>query len=189
MKNPESATITTVAKINKTNILLIEDGEKRVAIKPICEALGVDPESQRKKILADEILGSVTVLSTATGSDKKEYKMTTIPFKYVFGWLFSINPKNVAPGARENIIRYKMECYDALYDHFTSYAEFVEYRQKEMDAKLELMKQARTEFYTAKGQLKIANDELEEVRKINFDAYKEMKAQLEINFEEGKEVK
>ena len=51
MNKNENATITTVAKINKTNILVIEkNGEKRIAIKPICEALGVDFSGQLQRI-------------------------------------------------------------------------------------------------------------------------------------------
>lgn len=182
MKNSESATITTVAKINKTNILLIEDGEKRVAIKPICDALGVDFSGQLQRIKNDEILSSVMEMISTTGADKKLYEMQTIPFKFVFGWLFRIDSRKVKEESKEQVLKYQLECYNALYDHFTSYAEFVEYRQKEMDEKLELMKQARTDFYTAKGQLKTANDDLDEVRKINFESYKKMKAQTEIKF-------
>jgi len=43
MKNVnEKSTVSTVAKVNNTEIVIIENGEKRVAIKPICDALGVD---------------------------------------------------------------------------------------------------------------------------------------------------
>jgi hypothetical protein len=33
--------ITTVARINQVDILVIEDGDKLVAVKPICEAVGI----------------------------------------------------------------------------------------------------------------------------------------------------
>lgn len=45
--------------------------------------------------------------------------MLCLLLRYVYGWLFTINPKNVAPGAREAVTRYRRECYEALYKHFT----------------------------------------------------------------------
>lgn len=41
-------------------------------IKPICDAMGIDVESQRGKINSDEILSSTAVLSTAVAADGKE---------------------------------------------------------------------------------------------------------------------
>jgi len=103
----------------KEILILTEANEKFVAIKPICEAIGVNYETQKDKILSDEILGSVTPLRGATGSDGKEYKMRVIPFRFVFGWLFTINPKNVKSEIKDQMIKYKMECYNALFDSFT----------------------------------------------------------------------
>ncbi|WP_255504022.1 phage antirepressor N-terminal domain-containing protein [Moraxella sp. VT-16-12] len=39
--------------------------------KPICENIGLDWDSQRKRIERDEVLNSVKVMMTATGSDSK----------------------------------------------------------------------------------------------------------------------
>src|SRR5690554_3549527 len=123
----------TVAVINKAKILVIEDRGKLVPIKPMCEALGVDVDSQRKKINQDEILAPVAVLSTATGADGKGYNMFCIPYKYIFGWLFTINPKNVKEDAKEGVINYKKACYDALYQNFTDQSEFLEFKQEQIE--------------------------------------------------------
>ena len=40
-----------------------------VAIKPICTALGIDIERQRRKIMEDEYIAPVAVLETAGGAD------------------------------------------------------------------------------------------------------------------------
>lgn len=111
---------TLISKINGVDIVTVErDGEIFVPIKPICQALGIDVESQRDKIQKDEILNSTTVLSTVVAADGKGREMFCLPLKYVYGWLFTINPKNVAPEAREAVTRYRRECYDVLYEHFT----------------------------------------------------------------------
>jgi hypothetical protein len=59
-----------VTKVNNVSITCIENKNKRfIPIRPICEALDIDVERQRKKIYDDEILGSTGVLSTATATN------------------------------------------------------------------------------------------------------------------------
>lgn len=48
--------------------------------------------------------------------------MFCIPIRYVFGWLFSINPKNVNEESRASVIAYRRECYDVLWQHFVGAA-------------------------------------------------------------------
>lgn len=111
---------THVITVNDREILILnEGGEKFVAIRPICKAIGIDYKSQIDKIKADEILGQLRGLSTSTGADGKEYKMVTLPLKYIFGWLFTISPKNVNPEVKDSIIEYRKMCYDALFNAFT----------------------------------------------------------------------
>ncbi|NEM97202.1 phage antirepressor N-terminal domain-containing protein [Pontibacter burrus] len=38
-----------------------------------------------------------------------------------FGWLFSINPKNVKPETQNAVRRYKSLCYDILYQNFSDH--------------------------------------------------------------------
>lgn len=118
--NMEKKSKILIGKINNTEIFAInsDSGEILVPIRPICEAIGIDPEGQRRKISEDEDLNSVADLRSATGTDGKQYKMLCLPLIYVYGWLFTINPKNVAPEARESVRKYRMECYEALYNHF-----------------------------------------------------------------------
>lgn len=95
------------------------NNEKHVAIKPICEAIGVNYTTQFEKIKEDEILSSVVPLKGITGADGKQYKMRVIPLRFVFGWLFTINPNNVKPEIKQDVLNYRMECYNALFDTFT----------------------------------------------------------------------
>ena len=108
----------TVARIKDVSIMLIDDAEKLVPIKPICQALEVNYSSQLEKIKSDEILGSTVPLRGIVAADGKEREMACIPFKLVFGWLFTINPKNVKAEAKEQIIKYRLECYNAPFQLF-----------------------------------------------------------------------
>lgn len=110
-----------IAKINGTDIVTVDlDGQVFVPIRPICMALGISVRTQLDKIKEDEILSSVGTLRVSTGADGKAYEMFCLPLMYIYGWLFSINPKNVNPEAKEAVSRYRRECYEALYQHFSA---------------------------------------------------------------------
>lgn len=174
----EKSTQTTVARINNVEIIVIENGEKRVAIKPIWDALGIASNGQIEKIKNDEILSSTYKLSLSVGADGKERNLQTIPFKFVFGWLFTINPKNVATEAKEAIIKFKLECYNALYNHFTGYAEFIEQKEQLIERQLEIVETARTNFKNTKSVLDEANAALKTIRQLTYSDYDAERRQL-----------
>lgn len=62
-----------IARVNNVDILSTSD-EQLVAIKPICEAIGIDWEGQRQRIERDEILSSVACMIKATGRMGKHTK-------------------------------------------------------------------------------------------------------------------
>lgn len=122
---------TQTIKVNNQEIKIVTEGnEKYVAIKPICEALGVKYDTQIEKINNDEILSQLTPLRGSVGADKKNREMRVIPLRFVFGWLFTINPKNVKPEIKDQIIAYRMECYNALFDLFTKRTVILSERTK-----------------------------------------------------------
>lgn len=105
-----------VVRVNKVDIISTNEG--MIPVKPICEALGIAYQPQMQKLKEDEDLSSVVTLSMITGSDGKQYEMVCLPCEYIYGWLFTINPKNVKPEAKDSVRKYRMECYQALYKHF-----------------------------------------------------------------------
>lgn len=176
--------VTTVATINNTPIVVIENGEKRVAIKPICEALGIAFEPQFTRLKSDPILSSVVTLSVTTGADGKRYEMVTIPFRYVFGWLFRIDSRNVKEESRASVLNYQIQCYDALYNHFKSYMDYTEYRlAKIADADI-LLSTYRAEFNLAKDKMKEAQLLKNEAWAYTFEDYIRDKSQLKMEFPE-----
>ena len=102
-----------------SNLLTIEQGGTLyVAMKPVCESIGVNWDSQRKKVMGHSVLSSVAVIMTATGNDGKQYKMVMLPIKYIQGWLFMIDANRVKPEIKELLLRYQRECYRVLANHF-----------------------------------------------------------------------
>ncbi len=111
---------TLISKINDVDIVTVDrDGEIFVPIKPICEAIGIDAKAQRAKLQEDPFFASTGAIIASVAADEKEREMYCIRLRDVYGWLATINPGKVAPDAREAVTRYRRECYDVLYEHFT----------------------------------------------------------------------
>lgn len=89
-----------------------------IPVKPICIALGVDPEGQRQRIERHYILSSTAFTLKVVAADGKDREMLCLPLEYVYGWLFTIDANLVAGNIRERVAGFQRECYDALYRHF-----------------------------------------------------------------------
>lgn len=93
---------TNVAIINGISLQVVaDDREQLVAVKPVCEILGVDYPGQFTKLKEHPIYGSTIGLSPTVGADGKDREMACIPLRYFPSWLFSINPNNVKEEIRE----------------------------------------------------------------------------------------
>jgi len=109
-----------IIKVNEVDIICpLEKDEHFVAIRTICQALGIDHQKQFERIKNDGILKEVYT-DTVYTLDKKGVKqpMFCLPLKYVFGWIFSIDETKVNDVAKPAFIKYKRLCYDALYEKF-----------------------------------------------------------------------
>lgn len=172
----------TVAKVNDVNNLLIDNGEKLVPIRPNCDALGIAHQRQIEKIKSDEILGSTVTLRMTFAADKNEREMTCIPYMYVFGWLFTINPKNVKPEAKEAVIKYRLECYKALFQPFTDQSEFLEQKQHALEKQVEEVERIRSDFKNTKSKLDEARKVLNQVKEWTLEDWQSNNRQLKIEF-------
>jgi len=181
-------TVTTVARVNEVDILIIDGEEKRVAVKPICDALGIDYSTQVQRLKSDPILSSTMGLSPTVGADGKEREMITIPFKFVFGWLFMIDSRNVKPEARESVLKYQLHCYNALYNSLFLYVEFVEHRAKLVEIELEKYEEASEGFKNARFLMNEAKSDLNRARQLTYEKYVAEKFQAELPFNDGKEA-
>jgi len=91
---------------------LAVDGIYWIAIKPICEALGVDYVAQYKNIKEDNILKAA--LSNQTMQDGKDQmrNWACLPEFFVYGWIFRIQSNS------EGLDEYQWKCYELLYNYF-----------------------------------------------------------------------
>lgn len=156
---------TLISKINGVDIVTVDrDGEIFVPIKPICDAIGIDVDAQRNKLNADDFFNSTTAIITAVAADDKEREMYCIRLRDVYGWLATINPGKVAPEAREIVTRYRRECYDVLYEHFTgSMRRTIETNNAEIEL-LQQINSAISREKEAKSDRKKAEEALGKLR-------------------------
>ena len=109
-----------------TAVLVQADDGARVIyvpVRPICDLLGIAWQSQLRRITQDEVLSEesrgVTVTVTPQGRAQRQ-EMICLPLDYINGWLFGISAKRVKPAVKEQLIRYKQECYKVLSKAFQS---------------------------------------------------------------------
>lgn len=87
-------------------------GRWMIALKPICEALGVVWDRQLRTVKASPQLCQLWAQEPIVATDGRCRKMVCLPERYIYGWLLRIDTKN------PRVIAFQMKCYDILWDHF-----------------------------------------------------------------------
>lgn len=100
------------------NLLLFErDGEPFVAIKPICERLGLDWKSQHRKLNDPENDWGIHLMTIPTAGGPQE--MTCLTLMDFPLWLTSMSPSRVPDeDTRARLVLYRREAKRALWAHF-----------------------------------------------------------------------
>lgn len=125
---------------HNTQLSIVEyNNQPYVPMRPIVKGMGLDWKSQFNKL--KQRFNSVVVEITTTGGDGKQYKMTCLPLKKLFGWMMTISPNKVKPELKETIIKYQEECDDVLWNHWTGklnarHKAFDELNKIDMDEKI-----------------------------------------------------
>ena len=138
---------------------VVHDGNAYVAAKPICDSLGLDWESQRKRINRDSVLSQGTVIMTVP-SPGGDQQTLCIPLEYLNGWLFGIDDSRVKPDLREALVKYKKDCYRTLHEFFyQGYVLNIEalqvdkIAQRELSEKIRVLRQEEKSMYEAVRQV------------------------------------
>lgn len=100
-----------------TVVLVGQNNEPYVAMKPIVTNMGIDWNGQRTK-LVEKFSATVEEISTVA-EDGRLRSMTCIPLRKLAAWLYSINPNKVAPELRDKILQYQEECDEVLWNYWT----------------------------------------------------------------------
>lgn len=171
-------------KIMKTEIIKIESGtiecpvvddQRYVAIKPVCEILGVSYPAQTEVLKNHPVFSSTVRLIETVGGDEKQREMLCISLKRFLGWIFTIHPNKIKEENRENLIKYQTLICDVLYEKFVEEPEFYKMKTERENQILEQL----AEIDTTKGELK---KKLRMVKGATWEDFKSNNRQLQIPF-------
>lgn len=110
--------MTNLIPVAGTPGLVNVEGEY-IALKPLCEAIGIEFSSQRKKLQDSE--WAVMAVTATTGSDGKTYQMVTVHKDSIPMWLATIPVSRLKnEDAKKILIAYQKEAAKALRDYFTT---------------------------------------------------------------------
>ena len=109
--------LETIQFHNQSLIVLNHENKPYIAMKPVCENIGLDWHAQRQRIHRHHVLSQGEVMITLPSkSGNQEY--LCLPISMLNGWLFGIDTNRVKPEIRATLEQYQLECFDVLYDHF-----------------------------------------------------------------------
>ena len=111
--------------------------------------------------------------------------MALLPLQEALLWLGSINPKNVAPEAKEPVMLYKKECAKAIYNHFFGYMDFERERKASLQQLNDAQKEQRRIFREAKGCIKELQTQIDNTLALEYREYLDNKKQLPLEFPES----
>jgi hypothetical protein len=95
------------------------DGKSWVALRPICEILGVAPNKQQAKVIASELI--TWDLMVSRDSLGREQKMLCVDVDHIGEWIFGINPNKVKPEIKERMIVFRRKLQVVLYAAVTGH--------------------------------------------------------------------
>ncbi|MFA1432627.1 phage antirepressor N-terminal domain-containing protein [Corynebacterium diphtheriae] len=88
------------------------DGKPHVVFRPLVESLGLDADSQMKRLRRHS--WATTVKMTGVGLDGKNREMTCIDLRTLTMWLATIDENRVSEEARPLVVAYQNEVADAI---------------------------------------------------------------------------
>lgn len=94
-----------------------QEGARLVPLRPFCERLGLDPDTQARK-LRGKAWACTVIMTVQIPGDDQTRGVACLPLRALPMWLATINPGKVAPDARPMLEAYQAEACDVLYRHF-----------------------------------------------------------------------
>lgn len=114
-------------------------------------------------------MSSTITLRVTVGADGKGREMVCLPLEYVYGWIFTINPRNVSDDARDNVMKYQLECYRVLYEHFfTRSRKQMDINRAEMH-ELEELRSLMTQEKEIKMKIRDSKERIDKIRAARLD--------------------
>lgn len=96
----------------------IPEGAKvHLPIRRFCEVLGIDPDTQGRRLKADGVISTVIMTVQMPGSDQAR-EVLCIELRDLPLWLAKIHPSKVKASVRTKLIAFQREAAEVLAEHF-----------------------------------------------------------------------
>ena len=112
-----SQTLVTVDFHGQSLVAVLIDGKPHVAMKPICENIGLQWEAQQKRIQRNPVLNKgMSMMDIPSNGGIQE--TLCLPLSKLNGWLFGVDVNRVREEIKPRLMQYQEECFDVLFRHF-----------------------------------------------------------------------
>lgn len=110
--------ISKVVKFNNQQLSVFLYQEKPyVAMKPICENIGLQWEAQLRRIKRNHVLSKgMTIMDIPSNGGVQQF--VCLPLGLLNGWLMGVDISKVKSEIKDILMKYQLECYDVLYKYF-----------------------------------------------------------------------
>ena len=169
----------------KTEIVKIENGiiecpvvdeQRYIAIKPVCELMGISYHAQTEALKNHPTFASTIRLIETVGADNKQREMLCISFKRFLLWLGGIHPNKVKEEAKEGLMKYQELISDILFEKFVEEPEFYKMKSEQKDRlreQLDLIDESRDKL----------RKQLKQIDSLTWEDFKANNRQLKLSFE------
>lgn len=114
-----SQTLVTVEFHGQPLVAVLIDGQPYVAMKPICENIGLQWEAQLKRIKRNPVLETcMSIMDMQMPGDNQRREFAFLPLDMLNGWLFGVDVNRVREEIKPRLIQYQKECFGVLFRHF-----------------------------------------------------------------------
>ena len=130
----------TVGSQTLTVFVAERDGETWVAVRPLCEILGLQVQRQKQRLKSNPQFKVVTYV---TPSGQGEQETICIPVNQVGMWICTINANKVKPEVKQQLIDFQMHLQVVIHDALTGRvtAEKMEWLEKQVAMLTSLVQQ------------------------------------------------
>ncbi|KPA87278.1 P22 AR-like protein [Pseudomonas asplenii] len=113
-----STAVSNVIPFRQAKLLLVDqDGEPFVPMKPIVEGMGLAWQTQHRKLVEGRFASTITIM-VIVAEDGKNREMACLPLKKLPGWLMSIHASKVRKDLRDDVLAFQNECDDVLWAYW-----------------------------------------------------------------------
>ncbi|MDD2728501.1 phage antirepressor N-terminal domain-containing protein [Malikia sp.] len=112
-----SHTLVNVEFHGQSLVAVLIDGQPYVAMKPICENIGLQWNGQFERINRNPVMKE-GIRVTRTPSKGGDQETVCLPLDMLNGWLFGVDVNRVREEIKPRLIQYQKECFGVLFRHF-----------------------------------------------------------------------